>query len=171
MSAAAESGDSSCLLKGGKGGLGGTPWLSIEMHPSAWRVRRPRGVGVLACWNCDLCNQQAPSHSKHAISPQTEACFSTTHGFNWRLLPPPPPPPLLLLLLLCLQLWKKRGRHSSTNLIMKSVAGRQMGLAASPSRGDFCGGLREDACIPFSWEALVFSYVFMCMFVCEQACI
>lgn len=98
----------SFLLQAGKGGLGGTPWLTIETHPSAWRVRRPRGVGVLACWNCDLCNQQAPSHSKHAISPQTEACFSTTHGFNWRLLLPPPLLLLLLLLLLlCLQLRKR----------------------------------------------------------------
>ncbi|CAB1445814.1 unnamed protein product [Pleuronectes platessa] len=57
-----------------------------------------------ACLDCDLCNRQAPSHSKHAISPQTEACFSTTHGFNRRLRL------LLLLLLLCLQLGEENNQ-------------------------------------------------------------
>lgn len=57
----------------------------------------------LACSDCDLCNRQAPSHSKHAISPQTEACFSTTHGFNWRLL------------LLCLQLQEKNKTKQRNN--------------------------------------------------------
>lgn len=56
-----------------------------------------KGQEELACSACDLCNQQAPSHFKHAIPPQTRACFSTTHGFNWSL------PPLLLPLLLRLQ--------------------------------------------------------------------
>lgn len=76
--------------------LGGIP----DGLVSVWE-----GQEELASWNCDLCNQQAPSHSKHAISPQTEACFSITHGFNWRLLP---------LLLLCLQLrgGEKRASHT-----------------------------------------------------------
>lgn len=111
----------------------------------------------MACWNCDLCNQQAPSHSKHAISPQTEACFSTTHGFNWRL--------LLLLLLLCLQLREKRARHSSTNLIMKSVAGRQIELAVSLSRGYFCGGLAEEEMAVYLSLEKSLSFC-MCLCVC-----
>lgn len=55
---------------------------ALSMHPSAERLQRPN---VLARWNHDLCNTQGPSHSKHASSPQTNACFSTTHGFNWRV--------------------------------------------------------------------------------------
>lgn len=55
---------------------------ALPMHPSAERLKRPN---VLARWNHDLCNTQGPSHSKHASSPQTNACFSTTHGFNWRV--------------------------------------------------------------------------------------
>lgn len=94
------------LIKMSGGGEEGFPSSFVQSHPSAWRVRK-KGREELACWNCDLCEQQAPSHSKHAAAPQTEACFSTTHGFNWRL---PLPPPPLLQLLLCP--WLKRGGKS-----------------------------------------------------------
>lgn len=69
------------------------------------------------CSDRDLSDRQAPSLSEHAISPQTEACFSTTHGFNWRL----------LLLLPCLQLRKEKKIYK--NLIMKSETGQQIKLA------------------------------------------
>ena len=150
---------------GSEGGLGGIPdWLlrCIRQH-GVWE-----GQKELACSDCDLCNRQAPSHSKHAISPQTEACFSTTHGFNWRLL------------LLCLQLWKKKkrrkkkkkqpatARHSSTNLIMKSVACKQK--SSWQRRSDIwyvCGALVEmwrDGYMGFSW--FLEKYLSICVCVC-----
>lgn len=70
------------------GGSGGTAQRNISAagipeHPGLFRRAR-EGRKELARWNRDLWNTQGPSHSKHASSPQTNACFSTTHGFNWR---------------------------------------------------------------------------------------
>lgn len=73
---------------------GGEEGFLTSFHPSAGSRR----VGIVTSASSEL----PPTPSTQP--PQTEACFSTTHGFNWRLLLPLPP---LLQLLLCL--WLKEG--------------------------------------------------------------
>ena len=156
---------------GGEGGLGGIPdWLlrCIRQH-GVWE-----GQKELACSDCDLCNRQAPSHSKHAISPQTEACFSTTHGFNWRLL------------LLCLQLWKKKKRRKKkknsqpqpgiarqTWLWNQSLANKnQAGSVAQTYDTSVVRWWRcDEMAIWVSRDFLKSICLFVFVFVCEQACI
>lgn len=72
---------------------------------------------------------------------------------------------------------KITARHSSTNLIMKSVAGKQIKLAVSlKSRGYFCGVLAgEKMALYLSLDFLKSFSLFVCVrvcvyvFVCEQA--
>lgn len=152
--------------EGSGGGLGGIPdWLlrCIRQH-GVWE-----GQEELACSDCDLCNQQAPSHSKHAISPQTEACFSTTHGFNWRLL-------LLLLLLLCLQLRrKKKNKKKQPSIARQTWLWNQWLANKSSGRCRLVVGISV-VCwqkkwwlctfLLISWEVFVSLCVRVCLCIC-----
>lgn len=117
------------------GGSGGTAQRNIS---AIGIPERPglfggacEGRKELARWNRDLWNTQGPSHSKHAGSPQTNACFSTTHGFNWRAAATAAAATAAVSANERKKKRKKPGRRSSTNLIIKSEAGRQIELAAS----------------------------------------
>lgn len=72
---------------------------------------------------------------------------------------------------------KITARHSSTNLIMKSVVGKQIELAVSLSVGYFCGVRwigSGDCCIVFSWLleksfsicAQAWCVCLLCVYVC-----
>lgn len=73
---------------------------------------------------------------------------------------------------------KKKSRRSSTNLIMKSVTGKQIELAVSLSRGYFCGACwigrrRRDGCVVLSWflEKSLSVYVHACVCSCVCLCV
>lgn len=128
-------------IKEEAGGLGRNCWdASVSM--ACERIQEE-----LACLACDPCNQQAPSHFKHAISPQTEACFSTTHGFNSEAT--------------AAIAASAVARRSTTNLIIKSATAKATGLVG--------GSFRVVQIHFFDIIVYVFIHVF-CIFVCERFC-